>query len=294
MKLVITGGLRRNIGEAFFKKKLTRRCPCPKASAYVEAFKKCNRKAFLRIEASAVRPVRKMSYGKKKLPNGRHFLTKTLDQWLLPATQLCFTKREKADGSLLVERHHFDGSPSIFHLGLGTAGRRDLVCDQAAAEPQVVLKNVPGTVYLGQLTGPKHQVFHQPCPDDELIDATGFGPTSCTLMCRTALFPHTQSRRMNGWVHTPELFAVMQQAFTAGLRQNAFRLPTLAECIEAEGKLHLTLPSQRKFTSKKRKKAAVANLDADAQAAPSSAPVAGPIPTRRMRVKASFPGVYAD
>ena len=67
MKLVITGGLRRDIGEAFFKKKLTRRCPCPKACAYVEAFKKCNRKAFLRIEASVVRPVRKMSYGKTKI-----------------------------------------------------------------------------------------------------------------------------------------------------------------------------------------------------------------------------------
>ena len=65
MKLVITGGLRRNIGEFIFTKKLTRPCPCPKASAYVEAFKKCNRAAFLRIEASVVRPVRKMSYGKK-------------------------------------------------------------------------------------------------------------------------------------------------------------------------------------------------------------------------------------
>ena len=211
---------------------------------------------------------------------------------MLPSNQFNFTKGKKADGARLKEPKHSDGSTSIFHLGIGTAGRRDLVCDQAAAAPQVVLKNVPGTVYLGQLTGPKHQVFHQPCPDDELIDATGFGPTSCTLMCRTALFPYTQSRRMNGWVHTPELFAVMQQAFTAGLRQNAFRLPTLAECIEAEGKLHLTLPSQRDGLKRKRKKASVAILDA--QAAPSAAPVAVPKPGRRMMVKAPFPGVYAD
>ena len=131
---------------------------------------------------------------------------------------------------------------SVLHLGIGTAGRRDLVCDQVAAAPQVVLKNVHGIVYLGQLTGPMHQVFHQPCPDDELIDATKFGSTGSTLMCRTALFPHDRSRQMNGHVHTPALFTALQQTFTAGLRSHAFRLPNLAECKEAESKLHLTLP----------------------------------------------------
>ena len=112
------------------------------------------------------------------------------------------------------------------------------------------------------------------------------------MMCRTSLFPHFQSRKTFGWVHTPELFTVLQRAFTAGLRQNAFRLPTLAECIEAEGKLHLTLPSQRDGLKRKRKKASVAILDA--QVAPSAAPVAVPKPGRRMMVKAPFPGVYAD
>ena len=232
-----------------------------------------------------------------------------------------------------MEPHHADGSTSILHLGIGTAGRRDLVCDQVSAAPQVVLKNVPGTVYLGQLTGPEHQVFHQPCPDDELIDATGFGPTSCTLMCRTALFPHDRSRRMNGFVHTPELFTVLQQAFAAGLRQNDFRLPTLAECLEAEGQLHLTLPAWPKGVHRKpaalkrsalqrpvlphkspvqrfmRKKASAAKVVARGvpsrpqqspllrlarKKAAAAKPVAQVAPTRRMKGKAPFPGVFVD
>ena len=48
---------------------------------------------------------------------------------------------------------------------------------------------------------------------------------------------------MNGYVHTPELFKVFQGCFRTGLRENSFRLPTLAECIDAETRLHLTLPS---------------------------------------------------
>ena len=209
IKLAITGGLRRDIGSSLFGKSTSRPSPCSKASAYVEAFKKCNKASFLRIQAAAVKPVRKLVYTQKNLKNGRRFLEKRLDQWLLPQNQLTFTKRKKADGSFLVEDKHPDGSTSILHLGIGTAGRRDLVCDQAAAAPQVVLKNVPGTVYLGQLTGPLHQVFHRPCPDDELIDATGFGPSSCTVMCRSALFPHFNSRKLDGWVHTPALFTAL-------------------------------------------------------------------------------------
>ena len=65
MKLVISGGLRRSIGDTFFKKKITRPCPTPQASAYVEAFKKCNRSVFVGMQASAVKRVRRLSYGKK-------------------------------------------------------------------------------------------------------------------------------------------------------------------------------------------------------------------------------------
>ena len=49
---------------------------------------------------------------------------------------------------------------------------------------------------------------------------------------------------MNGNVNTPELKAVFVTGFREGLRNNAFRLPTLSECIEAEERLHLTLPIQ--------------------------------------------------
>ena len=58
---------------------------------------------------------------------------------------------------------------------------------------------------------------------------------------------------MSGWVHTPELFVVLHGCFRSGLRENAFRLPTLAERIAAaaaaaaaaaEDRLHLALPNK--------------------------------------------------
>ena len=250
VKLVITGALRKGIGSAFFNKSTANPCPCNKSSAYVEAFKTVNKASLLAVEASVVKPVRYLTYKQKNLKNGRHFLKTPLDRWFLPTNQLNFTKGIKRDASHLVENKHFDGSTSVFHMGLGVGGRRNLVCNQTGSAPQVLLKNIPGTVYLGQLTGAEHQVFHQPCPDDELVDATGFGPASCTLMCRTALFPHGMSRLMNGNVHTPELKAVFVTAFREGLRNNAFRLPSLSECIEAEERLHLTLPTNTRKCQK--------------------------------------------
>ena len=134
---------------------------------------------------------------------------------------------------------------------------------------------------------------------------------------------------MKGYVHTPELYKVFQGCFRTGLRDNDFRLPTLAECIAAEARLHLTLPrgkTQAKANLKKRraakskatsvakvgnavkafikKKAAAARAaaaaDADKQEVVSSAgATAGtpPPPSGRVRSKQApteYMGVYAD
>ena len=243
VKLVITAGLRSNIGKFMFKKKLHLPNPVARSSAFIEAFKNTNRDIFLAMEAAAVEPVRRFGYGPNALLNATDFLNKTLDQWLLPCNQLNFTKGVKDDDTLLQEPEHFDGGPSVLHLGLGLGGRRDVVCEQVGTAPNVALKNVSGTVYLGMFTGPKHQVIHRECPTEELVQATPFGRTSCTVMCRTSLFPAWGSRLMNGYVHTPELFKVFQGCFRRSLRQDSFRLPTLAECMDAEARLHLTLPS---------------------------------------------------
>ena len=89
--------------------------------------------------------------------------------------------------------------------------------------------------------------------------------------------------------------------FLAGLRENAFRLPTLAECIDAESQLHLTLPSpgdggKRKPSASQRrrlrKKASVANTDESAISVAEPAPQ--PKPTNRIIGKKAFVGVYVD
>ena len=95
--------------------------------------------------------------------------------------------------------------------------------------------------------------------------------------------------------------ANMAGAFTAGLRQNAFRLPTLEECIDAESQLHLTLPcladerkckpsaSQRRHM---RRKVSVAKTDE--QDVLVAEPVPRWMPPRRITSKQPFVGVDVD
>ena len=123
-------------------------------SAFCEAIKTANRKSWTTMQASAVKSVRKLAYQKKRVKNANHFLKTPFDRWLFTANQFNFTKGVKRNGIPLTERKHCDGSPSILHLGLGIGGRRDLICEQVGTAPNLLVKNGPGSVYLGQLTVP--------------------------------------------------------------------------------------------------------------------------------------------
>ena len=95
--------------------------------------------------------------------------------------------------------------------------------------------------------------------------------------------------------------ANMAGAFTAGIRQNAFRLPTREECIDAESQLHLTLPcladerkckpsaSQRRHMRRK-----VAAAKTDEPEVIVAEPVTSPKPARRIMIKQPFVGVFVD
>ncbi len=50
--------------------------------------------------------------------------------------------------------------------------------------PPVVVDSRPGTFYFGGLTGPHHQVVHQPSPPDQLMQ----GEYSVGIMQRTTWF----------------------------------------------------------------------------------------------------------
>ena len=152
--------------------------------------------------------------------------------------ELNITKAINADGKgHWIEPMHQDGGASVLHMGLTLFGRRNLVCTQGSGQPDVLLENRPGLVYLGQLTGPRHQVLHQPAPDDELLDIPGVGKCSVTVMFRTGLFPHCRSRLRNTTPSPVKVFRKLAESFRVSVASGLWRLPTLTECHAAFAEL---------------------------------------------------------
>ena len=166
-------------------------------------------------------------YGK----NGLHFFRAELRDWFLSCGELCFTVGTDARCDW-VEAKHQDGAMSVFHAGIIVAGRGDLVCFQGgdADARALVVPQEPGSVYIGQLTGPEHQVFHRQCSDAELLDASPLGMTSVTVMLRTDLFPYFKSRLRNR-LPTPKA-ALFRLAFVfrEALVAHDWVLPKLEAC----------------------------------------------------------------
>ena len=95
----------------------------------------------------------------------------------------------------------------------------------------LVLENVLGTVYFGSLTGPEHQVFHQSCSEDELLIFSAYGPSSVSIMFRTALFPYVRSRTRKGMPYPPRLFSLIEYRARQLFAHSSFILPSLDECL---------------------------------------------------------------
>ena len=119
---------------------------------------------------------------------------------------------------------------SAFHAGLTISGARDLICDLSGSGRLSVF-NEPGTMYLGNLTGPFHQVFHRRC-DDDCVLVPGLGNKSVTVMMRTGLFPHARSRTMRSNTSTPKFFASVTNSFVESMQIDGLRLPTFDEVLE--------------------------------------------------------------
>ena len=128
------------------------------------------------------------------------------------------------------EPEHQDGGASILHLGLTLFGRRGLVCRQGLGLPDVFVANAPGTVYLGQLTGPRHQVTHEAAQLGDLLEVPGLGRCGVNVMMRTALFAYNRARLRNTTPSPAPLFEVLTRCFREALAARPLRLPTLAEC----------------------------------------------------------------
>ncbi len=129
---------------------------------------------------------------------------------------------------------HKDSGASILHMGLTVYGRRDVRFVQGPVLPDVAVRNVPGTVYFGQVTGAQHQVHHRVVSSQaELLQLDGFGPCSVTVMLRTALFPHNHARLRNTTPSPVVVFHALARSFRESCARGNWRFPSLAECEAA-------------------------------------------------------------
>ena len=168
-------------------------CIIARAIDFRAALLEANLFGFLAMQAKCKRAVSRI--GKLRGRNGNHFLKATLEDWFLGRCEVTLIEARDCRGKYLIERHHMDGSMSLFHAGLTLGGNRDLFLN-VEGFGRVRVPNSPGTFYMGNLTGPRHQVFHQRCSDHDLVDVPGIGRRSITIMLRTGWFPHDRSRFM--------------------------------------------------------------------------------------------------
>ena len=234
-KIVWCGRLDRCCSKAVNGQDVSHLLP-PRCRALVEAYRECNREFIENMDALAKAKVATLSLPKSDKCNGQHFLDTAWQDYFLTAGELNFALPEK-NGELWEEERHNDGGASTMLLSATFFGRRTVAMEDPLHGKDTLVWNEPGTVYLGQLTGAKHQVTHVHCDDDELVRLPNCGDMSCTLIMRTSLFPHNRSRQMNTTPAPPEVFEILHTVFRQVSARCAWRLPSLADCKRAEALL---------------------------------------------------------
>ena len=205
--------------------------PLPRLRAWRRAFLAVNSVAFAAMQALAQDALHRFAV-EDRGRNGDDFLAASVEEWCASCGELAFVEPGSQEEGFWAEPEHLDGGASILHLGMTLYGRRLLECRTGGGLPDVVLENTPGTVYIGQLTGPLHQVLHQRALESELLEVPGLGRLACTVMMRSSLFAHNRSR-LRGTTPSPRaVFEALARCFREGLASEAFRLPTLVECQE--------------------------------------------------------------
>lgn len=144
--------------------------PMPRMRAWVTAFRTVNKRALAEMLTVAKHFVRKLD-AEERGKNGDHFLEADFDSWFLSCAEIHFInaegflrkeasspKEQGASETLWEEGLHNDGGASILHMGLTLYGRRDVRFLQGSGLPDVLVSQEPGSVYLGGVTGARHQV----------------------------------------------------------------------------------------------------------------------------------------
>ena len=203
--------------------------PLSRLRAWRAAFMAINAEALARVQALARDGVRRLSPADRGR-NGDDFLEMDLSEWFASCGELAIAKPGSQEDGFWAEPEHKDGGASVLHLGLTLYGRRALACRRDLGLPDVIVPNAPGTVYLGQLTGPVHQVSHQEAHESELLEVPGHGRVAVSIMLRTALFPFGRARLRNTTPSPRACFEALARCFREGLAAETLRLPGLSDC----------------------------------------------------------------
>jgi hypothetical protein len=98
-------------------------------------------------------------------------------------------------------------------------------------------------VYLGQLTGCRHQVLHRAADPAELLWDRRLGDLSVSVMMRCALFGHNRAR-LRGTTPSPiPFFHILAEVFSSEMASASWRLPSMDECLRAYGRPQAQAPA---------------------------------------------------
>ena len=129
--------------------------PAPRLRAWLVAFRRLNAEPLKHMLAQAEVALKHLSEAELGL-NGKHYLATPWESWFLTAGEIHMFDNP----GQLREELHKDGGASTLHLNITLYGRRILECFTHQAElASRSWRLLPGTVYLGTLTGPEHQVM---------------------------------------------------------------------------------------------------------------------------------------
>ncbi len=213
---------------------LARPLPLRRLQAWHAALRYVNANAFAALDASAKIAVRQLSE-EDRGRNGDQFLSQNFREWFCSCGELVFVQPGCKSAGFWAEPEHQDGGASILHLGVTLYGRRLLRCRQGVDLPDVLVPNTPGTVYVGQLTGPHHQVTHEPSEPYDLLYVDGLGHCGVNVMMRTALFSYDRARLRRTTPSPVTFFQTLARCFRDSFAEHSLRLPSLKECLDAFG-----------------------------------------------------------
>ena len=218
------------VGVSMIGIKTTQPCPVARVIDFMTAFRKVNENWLMAMQAKCRQDVKRLGRDRRG-QNGEKSLKTPLAQWFLPACELTLIEAVDGSGNYLEEDEHMDGSMSLFHVGLTLGGARDSFC-VIEGFGRVCVRNSLGTIYIGNLIGPRHQVFHRPCEEHDLPFVPGLGRRSVTVIMRIVLFPCDRSRHMEQLPKPKSLWTCLKNHMVDAVQMPGLRLPILEEGME--------------------------------------------------------------